>query len=190
MEDTLKDVSKREVGEIAVRGAASDASVETTRETGNSVLLGDADAFGQTGGTRGVADGVDVIRTRRGHGLAVSLTDGLDFRERVDGQAFLQEEFLVLVGDFVDDDQILQEMIFLQQGSQLQSGGGHTNDGLQLGLVEDECNTVISKCIVDGDQGELIGVTTVLRDAPLDAVLAENTNALVTKFLMNQVLLN
>lgn len=83
----------------------------------------------------------------------------------------------------------------------LQSGGGHTNDGLQLGLVEDECNTVISKCIVDGDQGELIGVTTVLCDAPLDAVLAENTNALVlltwmekkikyTKFLMNQVLLN
>lgn len=45
MEDTLKDVSKREVGEIAVRGAASDASVETTRETGNGVLLGDADAL-------------------------------------------------------------------------------------------------------------------------------------------------
>lgn len=45
MEDTLKDVSKREVGEIAVRGAASDASVETTRETGNSVLLGDTDAL-------------------------------------------------------------------------------------------------------------------------------------------------
>lgn len=46
--------------------------------------------FGQTGGTRGVADGVDVIRARRGHGLAVSLTDGLDFRERVDGQTLDQ----------------------------------------------------------------------------------------------------
>ena len=95
-------------------------------------------------------------------------------------------ELAILVGDVFHLDDHLQRHVLLSHRQHFHRLRRTANDGLHLRLAENVQNSVCTESLVRGNKREVVGVTGLFSNAPLQSVARENAQTLVLHSLRNR----
>lgn len=182
------DMRKGKIRQMDV--ASRDALVGTSsRDTGNTVGVGDKDTLGVTSGTRGVVDGQNILGLGRAHWAAGAGTQrlhalhGEDLKANLGGRS-VQERQLGVAGHLtgIEGVQGDDELEAGHAGRKLQESGDvreRADDGSQLAVVDDVLGRLGSESLVERNGPQGLREQSQLGDLPLGAVLGPETDSIL-----------
>jgi hypothetical protein len=151
--DTLERVGERKVRDVDISGGDSEALLDSSK-LGNHVAVGEKDTFRVTGGTRGVADGLDLVDRGGIGGDGVGLTVLLELLESEEGNTSLLGSVTLVRGDGIEGDNRLQGLHLLgglDEGVNLVARAAHNTE---LNLVHDVLDNLGTESVVKRNKAD------------------------------------
>ena len=185
VQKSLQDVCQREIGEVARVLVRGDAGAETARQRRHEIPVGHHDPLGHARGSGGVAERADVVAGGGSAGNAVLATDLFDLSHAVESDVLglrrgdrcypRLRHLSVALGDLLHLDDRLQRHRLLHHRKHLHRLGGAAHDRLHLRLAENVQDRIRTQCVICGNQGESVGIASLLRNTPLQTISRKNT---------------